>query len=177
MKRNLLRLALVAGVIVTSFVTVVSQLQADADAKTKPDAPLKRAPDWELKDLNGKTVKLSDFKGKVVILDFWATWCGPCEMEIPSFVALQKKYRDQGLVVIGASLDEGEPKQIKSFVERLAINYPIVMADKTIADAYGGIEAIPATFVIDRQGMIVRKHVGYSDQAQFEAEIKPLLKL
>ena len=134
------------------------------------------APAWELKDVDGKTVKLEDFKGKVVILDFWATWCGPCRMEIPGFIQLQKQYDKQGLAVIGVSLDEAEPQAVKAFMKKLGMNYSVVMGESQIAREYGGIEAIPTTFVIDRQGMIVAKHIGYADKEQFEKEIKPLLK-
>lgn len=136
----------------------------------------KPAPAWKLKDVNGKTVQLADFKGKVVILDFWATWCGPCKMEIPSFVALQKQYHDQGLEVIGLSVDQGGPSVVKQFIPKLGINYPVMMADEKVQSDYGDIEAIPTTFVINRQGVIVAKHVGVTEKAEFEAEIKPLLK-
>jgi len=134
------------------------------------------APAWELKDLEGKTVKSSDFKGKVVILDFWATWCPPCRAEIPHFVDLQKTYGDKGLTVIGVSLDEGGPKVVKEFSQKFKVNYPMVMGNDKIVSDYGGVEGIPTTFVIDRQGRIVNKHVGYADKETFEKEIKPLLQ-
>ena len=126
--------------------------------------------------MDGKTVKSSDFKGKVVLLDFWATWCGPCRAEIPSFIALQDKYRKDGLVVVGVSLDEEGPSVVKPFMKRNKINYPIVMADTRIADLFGGVEGIPTTFVIDRDGKIAAKHVGLTSKSAFEKEIKPLLK-
>ena len=139
----------------------------------KPGQP---APAWQLKDLEGKLVKSSDYRGKVVILDFWATWCPPCRAEIPSFVELQKQYGKDGLVVLGVSLDKEGPAAVKKFMTKTPMNYGIVMADDKIAEAYGGIEAIPTTFIIDRQGKIVAKHVGLTDKAEFEKEIKPLLK-
>lgn len=134
-----------------------------------------KAADWTLKDLEGKEVKLSDFKGKVVILDFWATWCPPCRKEIPHFVELQKEYGDQGLAIVGISLDEGGAEAVKPFAEKYEINYAVVMGDQEVAMSYGGIEAIPTTFVIDKEGKIVSKHVGYADKETFEKEIKPLL--
>lgn len=134
------------------------------------------APAWELKDLEGKPVKLSDFKGKVVLLNFWATWCPPCREEIPDLVALQNEYKDKGLVVIGVSLDQNGPARVKSFVERMKINYPIVMGDEKTASAYGSIEAIPTTFFIDRDGKVAGQHEGGSDMAGFESALKPLLK-
>jgi len=134
------------------------------------------APQWELKDIDGKPVKLSDYKGKVVILDFWATWCGPCRMEIPGFVDLQKKYADQGLVVIGVSLDTHGTDAVRSFMKRQGVNYSVVMGNDKLGDDYGGIDGIPTTFIIDRKGNIVGKHVGYEPKARFETEIAPLLK-
>ena len=134
------------------------------------------APSWELHDLNGKTIHSSDFKDKVVVLTFWATWCPPCRAEFPGFIALQEKYRSKGLTVIGVSVDQASAKVVKSFVQKERLNYQVVLADDNIATAFGGIEAIPATFVIDRQGRIVARHSGFAEQSEFEAEIKPLLK-
>jgi thiol-disulfide isomerase/thioredoxin len=133
------------------------------------------APDWELKDLDGRTVRSSDFKGKVVVLDFWATWCGPCRAEIPGLVALQKEYAPEGLVIVGASVDEGGASTVKQFTEKLGVNYPVVLADEKVQQAFGGIEAIPTTFIIDRTGRIVKKDFGFTGKDEFEQEIKPLL--
>ncbi len=133
------------------------------------------APAWELKDLEGKAVKLSDFKGKVVLLNFWATWCPPCREEIPDLVALQNQYRDQGLVVIGLSFDRA-PAAVKSFATRNKINYPLVMADQETAVAYGNVEAIPTTFFIGRDGKVASAHAGGADKATLEAGIKPLFE-
>jgi len=133
------------------------------------------APDWHLNDVDGKPVKLSDFRGKVVILDFWATWCPPCRAEIPGFVALQKKYADKGLTVIGVSLDEQGASVVKPFMQRFSMNYPVVIGNDKVTAEYGGISAIPTTFIIDREGNVVRAHEGFADQATFESEISPLL--
>jgi len=133
------------------------------------------APAWSLKDLSGKTVKLSDFKGKVVVLDFWATWCPPCRAEIPGFVDLQKRYEKQGVTVIGVSLDQGGTEVVSSFVKAQGINYPIVMGTDEVTAQYGGIEGIPTTFVIDPKGNIVSKHEGSTEKDVFDAEIKKLL--
>lgn len=132
------------------------------------------APAWELKNVDGQTVRSSDFKGKVVVLDFWATWCGPCRAEIPGLIALQKQYSKQGLVVIGVSVDEAGAGVVKSFAQKLGMDYPVLLGDEKIEAAFGGIDAIPATFIIDRQGRVVKTHVGLTDQDEFEKEIKPL---
>jgi cytochrome c biogenesis protein CcmG/thiol:disulfide interchange protein DsbE len=133
------------------------------------------APAWQLQDLDGKTVQLSDFKGKVVVLDFWATWCPPCRGEIPDFIALQNQYKDQGLVVVGVSLDQGGPGVVSSFAKTEGMNYPVVMGTDDVAALYGDIQAIPTTFVIDRTGKVVAKHVGGTDKGTFEDEIKKAL--
>ena len=137
--------------------------------------PAVPAPAWSLKDLTGKTIQSSALKGEVVILDFWATWCGPCHEEIPGFIALQKQYGNQGLAVIGASVDEGGAPVVQKFAGQLGMNYPVGLADDKFQSAFGGIDVLPMTLIIDRQGRIVKKHIGFTDKAEFETEIKALL--
>jgi thiol-disulfide isomerase/thioredoxin len=133
------------------------------------------APAWESQGLDGKTIRSGDFKGKVVVLDFWATWCPPCRAEIPGFIELQKKYAAQGLAVVGVSVDEAGLKTVNTFAEKNGINYPVVLADNKIVDAYGGIDGLPTTFIIDRNGHIVKQHLGFTAPAEFEKEVAPLL--
>lgn len=133
------------------------------------------APDWELQTTDGKTAKLSDYRGKVVILDFWDTWCPPCKKEIPGFIELQDQYGKEGLVVIGAAFGRYGMDAVKTFVKEWKINYPVVLADKATNDSYGGIRSIPTTFVINREGKIISKHVGFVEKNVFEKEIKALL--
>jgi len=135
------------------------------------------APAFTLQDLNGNNVSLADFKGKVVILDFWATWCPPCIKEIPDFIELYQKYKDKGFAMLGISLDQAGISVVQSFAQKYKINYPIMMTDGRIDKEYGGITAIPTTFVIDPAGNIHKKYVGYIEKAVFEADIKKLLEI
>ena len=162
----------VAVALVTNSIGLPSLVPSAQAAEASPSIT---APAWELKDVDGKTVKSSDFAGKVVVLDFWATWCPPCKAEIPGFVELQKQYGDKGLVIVGVSLDEQGPEVVTPFMNQFSINYPVVMGDAKIVQAFGGIRGIPTTFVIDRSGKIVSGHVGFAPKETFEKEIVPLL--
>jgi len=132
------------------------------------------APAFSLTDLNGRKLELADYKGKVVLLDFWATWCGPCRIEIPGFVQLQERYRAQGLAVIGISLDDG-PEPVREFYREYKMNYPVAMGDQKVSELFGGILGLPTTFIIGRDGRVYSKHVGATDISVFEEEIKELL--
>jgi thiol-disulfide isomerase/thioredoxin len=132
------------------------------------------APKFQLTDISGSPLKLSDYLGKVVLLDFWATWCSPCRSEIPGFVELQEKYRAQGLRVIGMSLDD-EAEPVREFYKRFAMNYPVAIAGDPISELYGGVEGLPTTFLIGRDGRIYDTHIGARDSTFFEPTIKQLL--
>jgi thiol-disulfide isomerase/thioredoxin len=134
------------------------------------------APDFTLPDINGATVKLSDHKGKVVVLNFWATWCGPCRKEIPDFMELQKTYGSEGLQFIGIALDEEGVSVVKPYADKYKINYPIVIGNETVTAAYGGMNAIPVTILIDKKGNMRGKFVGLRTKAVMESLILPLLK-
>jgi thiol-disulfide isomerase/thioredoxin len=133
------------------------------------------APAWTLKDLDGKTVSLSDFKGKVVILDIWATWCPPCRAEIPHFIELQNEWKDKDVTVVGMSVDSTGAADVAKFVKDNGMNYPIVMGDEAAATAYGADQGIPTTVVIDKKGDIVATHLGLTDKDVFEGDIKKAL--
>jgi thiol-disulfide isomerase/thioredoxin len=134
----------------------------------------KSAPDFTVSTIDGRSVSLASLKGKVVIIDFWATWCGPCVYEIPGFIRLYEKYKDRGLEIIGLSVDRNR-SAVVDFARRKGINYHIAFADRDIQAKYGGIQAIPTTFFIDRDGNIAGSVVGARDEAFFEEEVKKLL--
>lgn len=134
---------------------------------------LKPAPSFALKDLKGNRVRLSDFRGKIVIVDFWAPWCPPCRKEIPYFIDLYDKYKNRDLKVIGISFDTN-PERIRALAKIWGINYIIVIADSKVTEYYG-VVSIPTTLVINRKGEIYRRYVGYRDKAVFEKDIENLL--
>ena len=149
---------------------------ADAGAGCPAKAEGKAKLNYTLKDMNGVNVRLSDYKGKVILLNFWATWCGPCKTEIPAFVELYDQYKDNGFVVLGVSTDD-DPETLRAYAESMKMNYPILVGrDKEeILDAWGPIYAIPTTFFVGRDGSICGKHMGPATKEDFEREIKALL--
>ena len=151
----------------------LSTEQADGAACMADAKPAKL--DFTMKDLDGKDVSLTSYKGKVILLNFWATWCGPCKAEIPGFVELQDKYRND-LVVVGYSVDDEAPKA-RAFANEYKMNYPILLGlgREDVQDAYGPIYGIPASFIISREGKVCKKHMGIAPRAVFEREIKALL--
>jgi thiol-disulfide isomerase/thioredoxin len=153
-------------------------LLAAAPAAITSGAPVTPAPApaWKLLDVDGKPVTSAQFKGKVVVLDFWATWCPPCKTEIPGYVKLQKKYADDGLVIVGVSVDTEGPAPVKKFMKDYGINYPIVMGDDDIVAAFAPIEGYPTTFIIDRDGKIRNKKLGREATESYEKEILAVLK-
>jgi thiol-disulfide isomerase/thioredoxin len=137
-----------------------------------PDA----APALDVSDLDGKPISLEDTKGKIVLLNFWATWCGPCRAEIPDLIELQNKYKDQ-LAIIALATDEDEPGEVKKFAQKHGINYRIGMATDPLRIKYGGIPALPTSFILDTQGRVVQKHIGLNDPSIYELEVRALLGL
>ncbi len=137
------------------------------------------APDFTLQSLEGKPVKLSDFRGKAVMLNFWATWCEPCKLEMPWFVEMQKQYGPQGLQIVGVAMDDADPKEIAQFASDLHVDYPILVGKESERDAvgtaYGGVQFLPETFFITRDGRIIDKAFGLKGRAEIEASMKKAL--
>jgi cytochrome c biogenesis protein CcmG/thiol:disulfide interchange protein DsbE len=174
-----LRLSAVLGtaLLFGYFVAGCSHSQSSVSAASvKPGKERHAAPDFSLKDGDGKVVHLSDYRGKVVLLDFWATWCGPCKVEIPWFVDFQRKHQEKGLVVLGVSMDDEGWEVVKPFVKEMKVNYRVVIGNDQTALLYGGIEALPTTFLIDRDGKIAAVHVGLADRKAIENGIDELLE-
>ncbi len=134
------------------------------------------APAFKVDTLEGKPLSVGDYKGKVILLNFWATWCGPCRSEIPDLVELQNKYKDQ-LQIIGLVVDDDDEDAVKKFAEKFGINYPVAMATDELRMEYGGIPALPTSFVLDGEGRVVQKHEGLRDPVLYEVEIRSLLGL
>jgi len=172
------RLVTVAALLVfgTACQTDLEAVRAQSTKEEKDKEKDKHAPDFNLKDINGKPVKLSDFKGKVVLLNFWATWCGPCKLEIPWFMEFEKEFKDKGLVVIGLAMDDEGWEVVKPYIEEKKINYRIAVADEATANAYGGVESLPTTFIIDREGRKASVHVGLVSKSDYRNDIVQLLE-
>lgn len=154
---------------------VISPEEVSQETVSVKKTGFKLAPEFSLKDASGIERKLSDFKGSVVIIDFWATWCPPCKEEIQHFVELYNQYKDQGLEIIGVSMDQSPQRIIPRFIEKNNINYTILFGEDKVYDLYGGISAIPTTFIVDKNGNLVRKYIGYKEKEVFEQDIKELL--
>jgi len=149
-------------------VTVKAAVKAEKDRKP--------APEFALKDADGKTVHLADYKGKVVLLDFWATWCAPCKIEIPWFMEFEQQLKDRGFAVVGVSMDEDGWSAVKPYLQEMKINYRILMGNEQVGSIYGGVDSLPTTFLIDRQGKIASVHIGLDrGKEDFKNDIVRLL--
>lgn len=139
------------------------------------EEPARTAPAFAVKSIEGKSIKLNDFKGRPVVIDFWATWCKPCRASMPHLETVQKRYDPRGLVVMGLSVDEEEPAAVKKYVQKMGISFRIAMADERVLDLYGPVRSIPTTFFINRQGEVVRRVVGYIDEDTLDGYVQEIL--
>jgi peroxiredoxin len=144
-------------------------------AEGLPDLRGKAAPAFTLKTVDGKTVSLADYKGKAVLINFWATWCGPCKLEMPWLIDLQKKYAGQGFTVLGVSEDDDSPKTVGDFAVKMGVNYPILMSSEATSKAYGGIDYLPVSYYIGRDGKVVAEVGGLISQDEIDANIQKIL--
>jgi thiol-disulfide isomerase/thioredoxin len=185
LKRNLV-FVLVVIVVITGFLFLGKRMSHDGQASANSSlfhpaqaGPEKGslAPDFDLKvlDGNGKSMKLSDLRGKAVVVDFWATYCGPCKIEMPWFVELQKKYGPEGLQIVGVAVDDAGEKAISDFTKKMGINYPILIGTQKVADQYGGLDGLPTTFFLDRSGKIMDRQLGLISESVIVDNIKKSL--
>jgi peroxiredoxin len=167
-------IAMAVALISASFVACNSS--RPVKAAVKPDKDRKPAPEFALKDAAGKTVHLSDYKGKVVLLNFWATWCGPCKIEIPWFMDFEQKYKDRGFAVLGISMDDDGWAAVKPYIQEHKVNYRVLLGNESITNLYGGVESLPTTFVIDRNGRVASVHIGLVSKSEYQNDIVHLLE-
>lgn len=178
-----LRLSAVLGLILMASACAPRSTVAaapDEQAAEKPKGPVgngdpKAAPEFALKDGEGRVVKLSDYRGKVVLLNFWATWCGPCKVEVPWFIEFEKKYKGRGFAVLAVSMDDDGWAGIKAFMAEEKVNYRVLLYTEQVSAQYGGIESLPTTFIIDPQGRIAATHEGLVSKHEYEKDIEALL--
>jgi len=172
-KRSPLALVIVAFVV--TLMLYVGYHKARGAGLTSHLTTSSVAPDFTLESLDGKSLRLSDLRGKAVLLNFWATWCGPCKIEMPWFVDFQKQYGSQGLQIVGVAMDDASKADIAKFAKDMGVNYPILIGKESVGDQYGGVPALPESFVISRDGKIMDKIIGLRGKAEIEDSIKKAL--
>lgn len=153
--------------------------RAEGRSSVKPPAKRNAAPDFEVKDANGQSFHLADYKGKVVLLNFWATWCGPCKIEIPWFIDFEKSYKDRGFAVVGISLDEDGWDAVKPYIDTRKMNYRVALGSPLLEQLYGGgdgIQSLPTSFIIDRDGKVADVHIGLISKNDYQNELEELLR-
>ncbi len=175
MKRDPFILVIVAVVVAALLVFGIKMARRRASQPVASTATGQLAPNFTLKSLDGKTVKLSDYRGKAVLVNFWATWCEPCNVEMPWLVDLHKKYASQGFEILGVAMDDIGEKGIAKFAQEKHVDYPILIGDDPVGDAYGGIPFLPGNFYIDRSGKIVDKAFGLKGKAEMEQDIQKII--
>ena len=179
-RRTILVITVTAFLMSLLFIVIRTSRRSDpapSAANNRDNSHAEMAPPFELKTLDGHTLNLSDFRGKVVVLNFWATWCAPCRVETPWLVELYRQYQQRGLEIVGISMDDGGTHPVEKFVQEMNVNYPVLMGSNSVTDSYGGLRFLPQTFFIDRDGRIERHTMGLTSRSDLEDDIKHLLHL
>jgi thiol-disulfide isomerase/thioredoxin len=172
-KRNPLILFFIAAIVAAMlFAGIRAARNNRANGPTKGQLLGNLAPDFELPSLDGKNLKLSDLRGKAVLLNFWATYCGPCKIEMPWFVELQKEYGPQGFQIIGVAMDDASLEDIAKFAKEMGVNYPILLGKESVGQSYGGVSVLPTTFFLDRDGKLIAREFGLQSRSVFVDHIK-----
>jgi peroxiredoxin len=174
-KRDPVVLIVIAIVISLMLVFGIQKARHNSNGPSGAKLLNQPAPDFALASLDGKTLKLSDYHGKAVLLNFWATWCEPCKIEMPWFVDLQKKYGPQGLQVLGVAMDDAPTKDIADFSQKMGVNYPVLIGKEEVGTQYGGVQFLPSTFYINRDGKIIDRVFGLVSRSEIEANVQKAL--
>ena len=173
MKRNPLILFFIAAIVAAMlFAGIRAARNNHANGPAKGQLIGNLAPDFELPALDGKNLKLSDLRGKAVLLNFWATYCGPCKIEMPWFVELQKEYGPQGFQIVGVAMDDASLEDIAKFAKEMGVNYPILLGKESVGQSYGGVSVLPTTFFLDRDGKVMAREFGLQSRSVFVDHIK-----
>ena len=173
MKRNPLILFFIAAIVAAMLFAGIRMARSNrGNGPTQGQLIGNLAPDFELPALDGKNLKLSDLRGKAVLLNFWATYCGPCKIEMPWFVELQKEYGPQGFQIIGVAMDDASLEDIVKFAKEMGVNYPILLGKESVGQSYGGVSVLPTTFFLDRDGKLIAREFGLQSRSVFVDHIK-----
>lgn len=173
-KRNslVLMVVIVAVAAMLAFAPYMARRARNNSGNQSSEIKGKLAPEFSLESLQGQTVHLADFRGKAVLLNFWATWCQPCKIEMPWLEQMQQQYGPEGLQIVGIAMDDASKEDIAKFTKEMGVNYPILLGKESVGDAYGGVQFLPSTFFIDRNGKIVDRVFGLKSRSEIEDDIK-----
>ncbi len=173
MKRSPLILFFIAAIVAAMLFAGIRMARNNrANGPGKGQLMGNLAPDFELQTLDGKNLRLSDLRGKAVLLNFWATYCGPCKIEMPWFVELQKEYGPQGFQIVGVAMDDASTEEIAKFAKEMGVNYPILIGKESVGQSYGGVSVLPTTFFLDRDGKLIAREFGLQSRSVFVDHIK-----